>query len=251
MPNLEAADAEVFFGDLGEAVGVEVDGVVGGELADGGGGEGADAGGGGLVVGGVETEIELVKRLVLLEFDARLGEAAGADGLGGDEVEDAGDGAGAVEGGAAAFDELDAVDEGDGDLFEAVDAAEGGEQRDAVEQDLVVGAGQAEELDLGGVAILAIGLDAHAVRELDGLGKVERGAEREVFGEDDFGADGDLGQEPFGAGAGGDGEGRELVNRLLLGGLSEKEGRGQGAEKQSRGRGEGGGIRWHNKISRS
>ncbi len=65
-------------------------------------------------------------------------------------------GAGAVERGAAAFDDFHAVDGDCRHLVDAIHRGHAGEERQTVDQNLVVVARQAEQLDLGGAAVLAV-----------------------------------------------------------------------------------------------
>ncbi len=142
---------------------------------------------------------------VLAAADGRGVEARGG-GAGGDDVDDAAEGAGAVEVGASAGGDGDGVDGFGGDfvpvdpaaegivhgdvIFEHEGAADGG-GAEAAERDALAGgvldarAGAAEELEAGLLAELVVerdggvGVECFSVEGVDGVGgcgEVERGA---------------------------------------------------------------------------
>ncbi|KAG1585287.1 hypothetical protein G6F46_014872 [Rhizopus delemar] len=117
-----------------------------------------------------------------------------------DQVDHAGHRARAVKRRATALDHFDAVDEAGRNLFQPVHAAQCGQQRNAIEQELVVGAGQAEQLHFAGVAVLAVALHAQAVDQFGGAREVGGRTQCDVFLAQDLGADGHVRQQAFAAG---------------------------------------------------
>ena len=83
-----------------------------------------------------------------------------ADGLLGDDVDDAGDGVAAIERRAAAAHHLDLVDHCRGQLLEQIKAGEGAVDGTAVDEHLRVGSAKSVEADVEGAAVLAGVFDA-------------------------------------------------------------------------------------------
>ena len=181
------------------------------------------------VVGGAEV---LLFGAEVAEAD--LGGDGGEAGLGGDEVDGAAEGVGAVEGGAGAVEDVDAGDgfEGDGDVEVEV-AGLGVVDAEAVEEDEGLLEGGAADGEVGLDAVAAAGLEVEGGVEAEEVGGV---VEEERLGggvEDGYGAV--VFGEREGFYGGGDGDvlldGWRVVQRgwLLVGCLGEDAG---GAEAE-------------------
>jgi hypothetical protein len=108
-------------------------------------------------------------------------------------------------------------------LLDAIDAGEAGECREAILQDRNVTLGQAEHLDLLGVANATSRLHTQAWCLLDGGRQITCCGAGDPFAVDHFGADGGI-LEGFRDGGAGDDKGVEFADFGLGGGEEEDRG---------------------------
>ncbi len=238
IPGLQSADLEVLAGDLGVAVTVVVDAAVPVALGN------HRQPGVGILGHQVEAHIGILLRRAFQHIHAGLHMATAARRQRRDQVDHTGHRARSIQRRTTAFDHFDAVDEPGRNLFQAVHAAQRGQQRDAIEQQLVVGAGQAQQLYLAGVAVLAVAFHAQAIDQFGGTREVGGRAQRDVFLAQHFGADRDIGQQAFAAGGSADLD----LHTVQLGRLwcgcqhGQRQGQGDGgSQRQPAGKGSGNG----------
>ena len=241
VENLDAGDGVAEFGNLGEAVGGEIDAVaVGVEAVDGDGG---------LVVGERTAHAEGGFAIEGLVGEKLQGGGEAGDGRGrrfGDEINHAGDGLGAVEHGGGAFHDFDAVDEDGGEKRCTVNLGEAWIQRCAVEEDGGVVGGEAEELDLVDAAVLAVVFKADAGHEAEAVGEGDAAARFDFGGGENVGFDRRVAEAAGGARAG-HGDGVEEDFRRVGGGLRTGLGRGEGGQRGKRGQKNAGTKKDHDK----
>ncbi len=192
-PNLKTADQKLLFRDLAKPVRVEIDGVVLLALRDHGDGH--------LAIGlrDIRPCFDRPHRHVLLQLDATLHKTARAHRLERHEIHHAPHRARAIERRTAALHHLDPIHKRRRYLLDSIYPAERGQQRRAIEKDLIVSAPQPEQLHLGRVAILAIALDPHPVEQLDRLRKIRRRTQLDVLAQNHLGAHRHLVQQALGS----------------------------------------------------
>ena len=127
-------------------------------------------------------------RLAAGHADRRVQLRAAGRRLAGDDVDDPADRARTEQGRAAALGHLDAIDQPRRNLLEPVDLRQRGQGRLSIHQDLGVRPLEAKQADLREIAVLAVVLDAHAGRVLDGVGQRSSADLLDEVARDDLGA---------------------------------------------------------------
>ncbi|MNI29395.1 hypothetical protein D3C73_832100 [compost metagenome] len=193
IPGLQATDLEVLAGDLGIAVAVVVDAAVPVALGD------HRQSGVGFAGDQIQTDVGVFLRRALQHIHAGLHMATAACRQRRNQIDDTGHRARPVQRRTTALDHFDAVDEAGGNLFQPVHAAQRGQQWNAIEQQLVVGTGKAQQLHFTGVAVLAVAFHPQAVDQLHRAGEIGGRAQGDIFLAQYFGADRHVRQQAFAA----------------------------------------------------